>query len=222
MSVSVVIPAYNEEARIAGVIAGTERFADEIIVVDDASTDSTGDTARRLGARVVANRYKKGYVGAIKTGLREVRGEVVVTLDADGEHDPADIPRLVAPILRDEADLVLGTRETMGRVSEHLFNWLARLRVRVPDSCTGFRAMRRQLARELDLKGLCTCATLVLEADFRGARVVGVPVAILPVNKPRRPAWRHLLQVFFALAWLLKRRRPTRKGRPAAHSGLTG
>lgn len=76
-------------------------------MVDDGSTDGTREVVENLGARVIENQCGKGYVGAIRTGFREVNGDIVVTLDADGEHDPYDIPRLIFPILEMRANLVL-------------------------------------------------------------------------------------------------------------------
>ena len=126
-----------------------------------------------------------------------------MTFDADGEHRPRDVPRLVAPIETDELDLVLGARSTGPRPSERLLNALARLRVDVTDSGTGLRALRRPLALELDLKTACTCGTLVLEAAAKEARIGEVPVETRTVANPRGIAWKHGRQLFHVVRHLL-------------------
>jgi len=202
MIVSVVIPAYNEEPRIARTVEAAQAHADQVVVVDDGSTDGTADVARRAGAMVVSQ-ANAGYIAAIKRGFREASGDVVVTLDADGEHRAEDIPRLLGPIREDRADLVLGQRPWIPRPSERFLNWLANLRAPVGDSGTGFRALRRDLALDLELKGRCICGISVLEPLARGARVAHVPVHLEAIDKPRRMAWYHLAQVWYVLRWLL-------------------
>jgi glycosyltransferase involved in cell wall biosynthesis len=204
--VSVVIPARNEGSRIGAVIAEAQSHADEVVVVDDCSTDETGAVACSLGARVVANELQAGYLGAIKTGFRHATGEIVVTLDADGEHDPRDIPRVVEPILAGDADLVLGRRPEIARFSERLINRLANFRVRVADSGTGYRALTTDLARTLELKGPCTCGILVLEAHSLGAGITEVHVSIRTTGKPRRIAWAHARTIARVVLWLVSKR----------------
>ncbi len=207
MKLSVVIPAYNEATRIGQVVLQARRYADEVLVVDDGSTDGTVEEAKDAGARVIRQDHG-GYISAIKRGFREARGEIVVTMDADGEHRPDDIPRLVAPILAGKADLVLGARAHISRISERFLNWLTRLRVKeVHDTGTGFRALRRNLALQLQLHGRCICGISVLEPVALGARVVEVPIELSRTDKPRRIAWFHLLQVWYVLRWLVKARR---------------
>ena len=204
-SVSAVIPARNERERIAQVIKETRGLVDEVIVVDDGSSDGTGRIARELGARVIANEHGRGYVAALKTGFENAQGDLVVTLDADGEHVPRDIPRLIQPILDGKADLVFGKREEIPRFSERLICGLARLKVRVRDSGSGFRALRRELALKLSLRGRCTCGIFALEAKHYGAKISEEPVTIRPIPKKRRIMWGHFWQIFYVLRWLLTR-----------------
>ena len=108
MDLCVIIPAYNEAAGIGAVIEDVLRVVPEaeVIVVEDCSTDGTGDVAARAGARVIRHRTNRGYGAALKTGVRAARSEMVVILDADGQHDARYIPALV-DMLKDY-DLVVG------------------------------------------------------------------------------------------------------------------
>jgi glycosyltransferase involved in cell wall biosynthesis len=201
---SVIIPAYNEAARIGPVVRSALGYADEVIVVDDGSADETTAVASAAGARVI-RQDNAGYIAAVKRGFREATGDVVVTMDADGEHRAEDIPRLVRPILVGQADLVLGRRPHIARPSEQFLNWLTRLRVKgIGDTGTGFRALRRELALKLELHGRCICGISVLESVALGARVTEMPIELTRVEKPRRIAWFHLPQVCHVLRWLLK------------------
>lgn len=201
-SVEVVVPAYSEAGRIGPTVAPlADRY--DVLVVDDGSTDGTAREARSAGARVVEQPTNCGYIAALKRGFRESTADIVVTFDADGEHRPADIDRLVDPILADRLDLVLGARETIPRPSERLLNRLARLRVDVTDSGTGLRALRRPLAGELSLDTVCTCGTLVLEAAAKGARIGEIPVETREIQKPRGIAWGHAKQLFHVGRYLL-------------------
>ena len=202
--VSVVIPAYNESERIGQVLEAVRQHADEVLVVDDGSTDGTGEVAESAGAKVIANVHDKGCIGALRTGCEQAGGDIIVTMDADGEHDAGDIPRLIEPLLVDKADLVLGKREEIPRISERLINWLTNFRVTVSDSGTGFRAMSKDLALKLRWKGRCTCGTLVLEANRYGARIAEVPVTIQQIPKARKIAWSHFWQIFDVLYLLVK------------------
>ncbi|MFB6173235.1 MAG: glycosyltransferase family 2 protein [Halobacteriales archaeon] len=189
---TVVVPAYNEADRVGDVIAALP--GDRTLVVDDGSTDGTAAVAREEGARVIEHGENRGYVAALRTGFRAAEGDVLVTIDADGEHRPRDVERLVAPVREGDYDLVFGARDRLARPSEYPLNWLARRRVDVPDTTTGFRALDADLAARLDLDAPCTCGTLALEAADLGARLGSVPVGIAPVEKRRGIAWHHVRQ----------------------------
>jgi glycosyltransferase involved in cell wall biosynthesis len=155
-----VIPALNEESSIAGVISEL-RAADpgfEVIVVDDGSTDQTAQVAAALGAQVVSHPYNLGIGGAVQTGLQYAREhdfDVAVQVDGDAQHDPAEIPKILGPIIEGKADLVVGSRflgegEYEPPVTRLLgIRLLARVvsllvRQRVTDTTSGFRASNRR------------------------------------------------------------------------------
>jgi len=148
---TVVIPAYNEAASIAAVLGRVARQLPdaELIVVDDASADDTAAIAEACGARVIRQPYNKGNGAAVKAGLRAATGEVVLLLDADGQHDPADIPRVLAPIgpydlvvaARTRASNATRTRGAGNAALNRLASYLTGIEVQ--DLTSGFRAMKR-------------------------------------------------------------------------------
>lgn len=208
--VSVVIPAYNEEARIASVVREARKAADEVVVVDDASEDRTADVAESAGAVVIRRHVNGGYIAAIRQGFRAATGDVVVTLDGDGELPASSIPNLAAPILEGSADMVQGKRESIPRPSERFLTWLASRAAPVGDSGTGMRALRTDLARQLEIRGRCICGVLSLEAAARGARLREIPIRLRSVSKPRRIAWHHGPQIWH----VLRAMRAARKRKP--------
>jgi len=153
---SVIMPAYNEGASIAGVLAkvGAQLPDAELIVVDDGSADNTADLAEGAGATVIRQPYNKGNGAAVKAGIRAARGDVVLLLDADGQHDPADLPHILEPI--GAYDLVVAARTrasnatwTRGWGNAALNSFASYLTgMEVLDLTSGFRAMKRDRIME--------------------------------------------------------------------------
>lgn len=154
---TVILPAFNEAPAIGGVVRRLrERFPRaEVLVVDDCSTDETASEAARNGARVVRHRYNMGNGAAVKTGARNARGKVLVFMDADGQHDVDDIPRLLEGI--DEGyDLVIGARTPETQAGRHrlfgnnVLNSFASLMTgrNIKDLTSGFRATRSDVFRQ--------------------------------------------------------------------------
>jgi glycosyltransferase involved in cell wall biosynthesis len=189
--ISVVIPAYNEAPRIDSVLKRLRPVlagrSHEVIVVDDGSTDGTGEVAAECDVTVVRNPYSKGYGGALKVGVRRARGEWILFLDADGQHDPGEVPSLLD--CADEADMVVGARDKVslrdaGRlVGRRMLHWLAeRLADRkIPDLNSGMRLVRRQLVLDnlaLLPNGFSFSTTLTLALLKAGYTVVFVPIRV--------------------------------------------
>lgn len=155
-SLSIIIPAFNEGDSVGNVIRKLQQLRPgaEIIVVDDGSKDNTTEAARAAGASVVRHPYNKGNGAAVKTGLRAAHGDVVLLLDADGQHPPEDIERVLAGM--GEYDLVVGARTRQSEthwvrdLGNSIFNNLATYLSghKIPDLTSGFRAMKRDLIME--------------------------------------------------------------------------
>ena len=165
LPITVVIPAKDEAKTISQIIKSCMSYTDDILVVDGNSSDDTARIASGLGARVIFD-DNKGKGNAIRKSLPHINREIVVFIDADGSHDPKDIPTLVQPIIEKQADHITGSRILGG--SDELYgsfgNFLRRMgnllvvtiinkrfNVRLTDSQNGFRAIRSSVLRQLDL-----------------------------------------------------------------------
>jgi glycosyltransferase involved in cell wall biosynthesis len=158
-SVSVIIPAYNEGAVIGQIVSQVhdilqaQGMAYEVIVVDDGSDDETAAIAEGAGALVAKHPYNIGNGAAVKTGIRNACGDIVVMLDGDGQHSPRDIPRLLERI--GPYDMVVGARTSQSETSLHrdmanrIYNWLASYICgrKIEDLTSGFRAIKADIAR---------------------------------------------------------------------------
>jgi len=150
--ISIIIPAYNEEEIIEQVIKRIKQVPGiwEIIVVDDGSSDNTAQIASRLGVKLFRHPYNKGNGAAVKSGLREASGEIVLFMDADGQHQPEDIEKLIKEM--EQYDLVVGSRlpssesSLFRRIGNSLLNKLSSYLagIKIPDLTSGFRAARRE------------------------------------------------------------------------------
>jgi glycosyltransferase involved in cell wall biosynthesis len=158
-SVSVVIAALNEGATIGGVVERIREYCPgaEVLVIDDRSTDDTAARAEAAGARVIRRPYTLGQGAGVKTGVRAAHGDIVVLIDGDGQHEPADIPRLLDLIVSGPYDLVIGERDRAGQqnavrwLGNSALNRIGSYLVGLPmrDLTSGFRAMRRHVMLDL-------------------------------------------------------------------------
>jgi glycosyltransferase involved in cell wall biosynthesis len=181
-----VIPAFNEAKTIAAVVAGVRAHVADVIVVDDHSADLTIEEAKSAGAIVLCNAANLGYDGSLNAGFAEAarRGAgIVLTFDADGEHDPADVPRLVAPIAEGRADIVVGQRPRLAGIGEKIFACYTRLRYGIADPLCGLKAYRRSV---YDAVGqFDTVQSIGTELMIRGLRR-NFRLALVPIALHRR------------------------------------
>jgi glycosyltransferase involved in cell wall biosynthesis len=215
---SFIFPTRNEEKSIMDVIQKARniakylRFTYEIIVADN-STDATPEIAKRLGATVITP-DKLGYGYAYRYALKCARGKYVIMADADGTYDLSETPKLLEPLLKNEADIVLGTR-LKGKIMPTAMPWLHRYignplltfilnrfyGTKVSDAHTGFRAATREALEKLNLTsdGMEFASELLIKAAYAGLRIKEVPITYYPrregtQSKLRsfRDGWRHL------------------------------
>lgn len=178
MPYSVVIAAYNEAANI-GVVLEALLALDplpEIIVVDDGSTD---DTVRVVSgypqARLVQNEENVGQFESIVNGVQAASHKIIVTMDADGQHPVAALKSLVDPVVQGEADLTLGVRKNLPRISETIIAFAAG----VSDATTGFRAFRKELVQFFH-DDYAYGGFLIRRSAQKGYRIVEIPIEIHP------------------------------------------
>lgn len=189
---ALVIPAFNAAAHLAAVIqAASEHIpVSRAVVVDDGSTDGTGDVARRTGAVVLAHATNKGKGVALETGIlcaAERGWEYAITMDADGQHDPREIPLFLEKAAQTGADIVVGNRMAARRnmPGDRVFankatSWFvsARSGVHIPDSQNGYRLLKTDLYRTLRIKARRYAAEseILIRAGRAGAKIEWVPV----------------------------------------------
>lgn len=217
-----VIPAFNEAASVGAIVDRLHAAvpALDVLVVDDGSCDDTAAIARRAGARVVSHVFNMGYGAALQTGYKfaDRHGHAfVVQIDADGQHDPAQVPAVLAPVLAGTADVVIGSRFVnpsgyhMGLARSAARRFFARLLVacggpHILDPTSGFQALARPVFR--------FCCTDAFPADFpdvdvlllyhrQGFRMTEVPVAMAPNRPGHVPLHSGLLAVYYPYKMLL-------------------
>ena len=199
MKVSVVLPAKNESGAIAATIKGIVKVLPEVevIVVNDGSTDDTAQLAQAAGAKIVSHPYSKGNGAAIKTGARAATGDIIIFMDADGQHDPQDILKLLEKI-NQGYDLVVGARQkgsqaSLGRgIANSLYNSLASYMTehQVEDLTSGFRAVRADKFKEFLylLPNGFSYPTTSTMAFFRA----GYSVTYVPIHAAKRIGKSHI------------------------------
>jgi glycosyltransferase involved in cell wall biosynthesis len=208
--ISIIIPARNEAASLAELlpVLASQHPDAEIIVVDDGSSDNTTELCARHGAQYLHHPYNMGNGAAIKTGARAAKGDILVFMDADGQHRPEDIPRLLEK-LEQGYDMVVGARErgsqaSIGRLfANSLYNRIASWMVAQPikDLTSGFRAVRATRFREFLylLPNGFSYPTTITMAFFRA----GYPLAYVPITAGKRCGKSHIRPLQDGLRFLL-------------------
>ncbi len=194
MKISIILPAYNEGENLKILLSQIYKVLGEdieIIVVDDGSTDNTCEIATAFKAKVIKNPYNMGNGAAVKRGIREANSEIVLLMDADGQHPPSEIPKLIKEI--DKFDMVIGARHNSYQVwwrklANKIYNILASYvsGIKIEDLTSGFRAIKRDKALEflyLLPNTFSYPSTLTLAFIKAGYPVKFVPVKVLSRKK---------------------------------------
>ena len=193
MKAAAVIPAYNESRHIAEVVGAVRPYVDIVIVVDDGSTDDTGALAQVQGATVIRHRSNCGAGAATMTGLSAARRmgfSIAITIDADGQHDPKDIPRMLELLRADKADLVMGDRFAKRNeipLIRRIFNAIGNLLTFIvtglyfSDSQCGFKSFGPKALSQVELRmhGFEFCTEIVREAAKYRWRVINIPIKVM-------------------------------------------
>ena len=191
-NVVAIIPAYNEEKALADVIGKTLENVDDVIVVDDGSSDKTSEVAIEAGARVIKHSVNLGKGEALKSGFKAIGDDsIIITIDGDGQHNPSEIPDLVRPIVEDGADLVNGSRYMNGpeentpayrRVGQKVLDIATNISAgtKVTDSQSGFRAFSPKSKNVFRFKdtGFGIESEMLVDAAEAGLKIVEVPITV--------------------------------------------
>jgi len=201
MRIVCIVPAFNEEQTISRVVSEALRHSDQVLVVDDGSRDRTAELSRKAGASVISHMLRLGTGGALSTGFKAALEEgfqALVTIDGDGQHDPNEIPTVLNPILKDEADVVIGSRRLKKSGSTPLLKWIGNRVLsiatsfasgtKITDSQSGFRAYRREVLEHAihkawDYRWASEILLLAAKADFR---IKEVPITQIYLHKRHR------------------------------------
>jgi len=217
------IPCLDEERFIGSVVLKTRKHVDSVIVIDDGSRDATADVAAAAGAKVHRHGENKGYGAAIRTALamgRQAGADVLVVLDGDGQHNPDDIPRLIRPLLKDEADVAVGSRflgtgsrpPLYRRFGQRFLTAATNLASgqKVSDSQSGFRAYSARALKELTLaeSGMSASSEIQFAISRSDLRVAEAPISVSYGERAKRNPVGHGLGVLSRLLVLASLRQP--------------
>lgn len=222
-----LIPAYNEESRIAPVILKAKKHVDLVIVCDDGSSDLTSQVADELGAVVLRHKRNMGYGAALRTLFLEAirrKVDVAVTLDADGQHDPDYIPELIEPIEKGEADVVIGSRfldrsltpgiSKFRKLGLRFLNWVGRrtLKLDIRDTQSGMRAYSREALKAALYaaeRGMAISYGVLRELSSAGLRLKEVPIKVTYGDtRPSRHPFLHFSELVTTLLRIVLEEKP--------------
>lgn len=223
----VCIPAFNEAKNVSDIINKSKKYASEIIVYDDGSTDDTYEVAMSAGATVIRNPENKGYGVAIRSlfqAAREQNADIMITLDSDGQHDPDQIPEIIKPILEHRFDLVIGSRflskedkEKVPRYRSFGIKTITKVTQfvsygNITDSQSGFRAYSKHALFNINLfeEGMAVSTEVLLRAREKNLLTTEVPISInydIKDTSTHNPI-RHGIGVLYAVVQFISLRHP--------------
>jgi glycosyltransferase involved in cell wall biosynthesis len=196
MLLSIIIPVYNEELTVGNIVDRVKTTLQkidltyEIIVIDDCSYDKSLETAKKHSAKIYTLKQHLGKGYALRAGFAKAKGDIIVTIDSDGSHRPEELPQVLAPILKDKADLVIGSRylnqknvaaRKLNAFGVQIFNLLIQLLTgtAITDSQSGYRAMKREILNGQRLKsgGYEIESEMLVKTAKEGFRVAEVPIS---------------------------------------------
>lgn len=216
------MPAYNEERYIGTVVLKARQYADEVLVLDDGSTDHTADVARLAGATVLRHASRAGKGAAVQTIWNSLRGrnfDVLILLDADSQHNPDEIPYLVEAVLKG-CDLVIGSRKAEARntpryrrIGQAILLLFAKYLSRsdITDSESGFRGFSSRAVKEMQLteRGFAIEVEMIAKAADRGLKVGEVAISnVYTGDGSKWNPWAHGLGVLIRILVMISERRP--------------
>lgn len=192
MRIIVLIPAFNEQAAIEGVVKKSLQYASDVLVIDDGSSDNTSDIAEKAGASVLKHPTNFGKGVALRDAFSQVNGyDIVVTIDGDGQHNPDEIPVLIKPIQDNKADFVNGSRYLNGfdentpayrRVGQRVLDIATNITAgtSVTDSQSGFRAFRGDTISYYKFRdpGFGIESEMIADASENNLRILEVPITV--------------------------------------------
>lgn len=224
MKVVAVIPAFNEELSIGSVVLLTKKYVDDVIVVDDGSTDRTGDIAELAGAKVIRHHKNKGKGASLKTGFEYAKNknaDIIVTLDGDFQHNPDEIPKLITPIIEGKADFVNGSRYLRGdpgtpkyrRIGQKVLDVTTNITagIKISDTQSGFRAFSKKCMPYFRFKddGFGIESEMLVDAAKAGLKIVEVEIGSrYDVGKPSENPISHGLKVLAKILHDMEFERP--------------
>lgn len=218
------LPAYNEEIAIGSVVLKTKKYVDKVIVIDDGSSDDTVEIAGLAGAQVIKHEGNRGYGAAIKSCFEAAKNEganILVIIDADGQHNPDEIPLVLSPVLAGEADMVIGSRfleavdiPAYRRVGINVLTKLTNIgsKGNVSDSQSGFRTYSKQAINSLKFNsnGMGVGSEILMNAQELGLKIKEVPITCKykDVEGSTHNPVSHGISVFNSILVLIKDKHP--------------
>lgn len=219
------IPAYNEEKTIAKVILLAQKHVDVVVVCDDGSQDMTADIAKKLGALVIRHDKNMGYGLAMQSLFKkanDLNADVLITLDADGQHDGREISKLIQPIADSKADIVIGSRFLKGAKDMPTYRrfgikFLTKFtnyhgKNHISDAQCGFRAYNKRAIESITMyeQGMGASAEILLKAADQGLRIAEVPVQVhyKDLDTSTHNPLKHGLSVIVTILRLIVEERP--------------